>query len=340
MDAPGKEQPEAEIPRHGGDLAFATRHFGSPPGGWLDLSTGINPNPFLAPAMPPSLLSRLPDRDALDRLLAAARSVYGAKTNAGLAAVPGTEVSVRLMPTVAPPGPVAIVGPTYGSHRDAWVEAGRQISEVRSIHDVGEAAVVVLGNPNNPDGRTWEPGALRDLARTLGTRKGMLVVDEAFADVAPEVSIIPLLSNEPAVVLRSFGKFYGLAGIRLGFVVGEATLVGRIASLLGDWPVSAAAIAIGCAALADGEWRERKRRRLAYDADRLRKVLARHRLDVKGGTSLFTLVADVSAAAIHRALAERGIWTRVFEGEPTWLRFGLPTEEGFARLDRALSEFR
>ncbi len=143
-------------------------------------------------------------------------------------------------PWSRPPGSVAIVAPTYGSHSDAWQSAGRSVETVAALDRIApDTTIVIVGNPNNPDGRTFSPSRLANLARTLGARGGLLIVDEAFADVAPEVSLAPELAGLPAIVLRSFGKFYGLAGLRLGFAAGQSAVTARLAGLLGDWPVSA-----------------------------------------------------------------------------------------------------
>jgi cobalamin biosynthetic protein CobC len=329
--------PGNPIPRHGGDLAFARARHGDPADGWLDLSTGINPNPYPAPAIPPAALARLPDRDALRRLIAAARSAYAIPDAARVIATPGSEVAIRLLPLVAPAGIVAVVGPTYASHGEAWVNADRRALAVTADAIPEEAAIVVLANPNNPDGRVIEAGRLVTFARRLEARDGLIVVDEAFAELAPEVSLARRLAGLPAVVLRSLGKFYGLPGLRLGFVAGAPSIVDRLESLLGDWPVSGPAIAVGTAALTDTAWRQETRRRLARDARRLGALIAHHGLTVVGGTDLFVLVADASTT-LHRRLAEQGIWTRTFADEPTWLRFGLPgSDADFARLDQALT---
>jgi cobalamin biosynthetic protein CobC len=203
-----------------------------------------------------------------------------------------------------------------------------------------DASVVIVANPNNPDGRTTDPAKLVALAEQLGDAGGFLVVDEAFADVAPDISLVPDLAGLPAVVLRSFGKFYGLAGLRLGFLIGDRSIVSLVEQLLGDWPVSGPAVAIGAAALADDDWRDTTRRRLATDADRFGDILASHRLHTIGGTDLFALVEDDDAPEIHDRLARQGIWTRVFADRPRWLRLGLPPPRGFDRLDRALRNVR
>ena len=327
-------------PRHGGDLAFATARYGAPAAGWLDLSTGINPRPYPAPPVLSQDLSRLPDRDALSALVASGRGVYGVPAEVPLIATPGSEIALRLLPLVAPEGGVGIVSPTYPSHGEAWANAGRPVVRLAGTDAVAdEVSVVVVTNPNNPDGRAFPPRRLAELAAQLGRRGGLLVVDEAFADLAPEASLIPRLAGLPAVVLRSFGKFFGLPGLRFGFVVGAEGCVARLEALLGDWPVSGPAIAIGKAALADTQWRDETRQQLARDAARLRSLLAGHGLAVVGGTDLFVLCATPDTGALHRRLGERGIWTRAFAEERTWLRFGLPADDsGFARLDRALAE--
>lgn len=324
-------------PRHGGDLAFARARYGE----MLDLSTGVCPYQYGPLSGHCRGLGRLPGTDDLRRLVATARRTYGVPADAGLIAAPGSEIAIRLIPIVAPPGSVAIVGPTYGSHAEAWRSAGRDVIEVESLEGVpASARIVVVGNPNNPDGRITAPHLLASLARRLGANGGLLIVDEAFADVAPEVSLVPHLAELPALVLRSFGKFYGLPGLRLGFVAGTPALVERLRTLFGDWPVSAPAIEIGTAALADDDWRDKTRTRVKVESARVRDVLTRHALTIKGGTDLFTLIEDNDAAALHEGLARRGIWTRAFAAKPTWLRVGLPGDGGLEKLDRALSEIR
>jgi cobalamin biosynthetic protein CobC len=325
----------AGMPEHGGDLAFATARYGTPAEGWLDLSTGISPLPYpLAPSHPHDA-ARLPEPAALAGLIAAARAAYGVPAGTGIVAAPGSEIAIGLLPLAAPAGSVAIVAPTYGSHARTWQAAGRTVVEVTALASVPEnAAVVVVGNPNNPDGRAYDPVALGVFARG---RNGLLIVDEAFADTAPHLSLVPHLSSLPAVVLRSFGKFYGLAGLRLGFAIGAPAITGRLAGVLGAWPVSGPALATATRALTDAKWAAATRTTLGERMQRLRAMLARAGLTATGGTSLFTLVADDDAAAVHAFLAERGIWTRIFAADPRWLRIGLPPDAGFARLERALS---
>ncbi len=334
-------EPRAELdwPRHGGALAAAAARYRIPLASWLDLSTGINPEPYPAPQIGSRLFARLPDRARLDELLAAARRAYRIPRSAAIVAVPGTEAAIHLAPSLAPPGPVVIFGPTYASHEEAWQNAGRRIVVAEAGAPIpADVASAVIGNPNNPDGRTVTPAALSVLAERLAGRGGMLLVDEAFADTQPDVSLCPVLDRVPAVVLRSFGKFFGLPGLRLGFAAGPRKLIVPLGRMFGDWPVSTAAIEIGTRALTDMRWREATRERLATDAYRLREMLARRGLTVIGGTDLFVLAEHDNALVVHRGLARRAILTRVFRQRPTWLRFGIPRGDGFERLEQALSE--
>jgi len=327
------------FPLHGGDLAFASRVYGAPAEGWIDLSTGINPDPYPLAPLARADLTRLPDPAALASLVAAARRAYGIVPDVTVAAVPGTDIAIRLIPPASPPATVAVVSPTYASHADAWRDARHRIVPIAAANAVpDDAAFVVIGNPNNPNGHSTPPNELAALALRLGARGGFLVVDEAFGDVAPDLTLAPHLAGLPAVILRSLGKFYGLAGLRLGFVAGHEPVVARVAATLGAWPVSGPAIAAGTAALADDAWRDMARLRLHATAMRYRGLLASRGFLIAGGTDLFVFVRHDNAAATHAHLARAGIWTRAFADMPTHLRFGLPDDAGFARLDRALGD--
>jgi cobalamin biosynthetic protein CobC len=273
------------------------------------------------------MLHRLPEKQELSALEDAARTAYDAASNASVVAVPGSEIAIRLMPRVAPAEvPAFILSPTYSSHRAAWPSAALAATE----DVIPDGAIVILANPNNPDGRLMSRERMVALARRLR----WLVVDEAFADVAPNASLLPELPGN-ALVLRSFGKFYGLPGLRLGFVFGPAETCARIRATLGDWAVSGPAIAAGKAALRDTAWRDAMRIQLAAEASALASLLTVHGLRVIGRTSLFVLAAADDAPRLHAGLAKRGVWTRAFAEEPTWLRFALPGKD-FRRLEQAL----
>jgi cobalamin biosynthetic protein CobC len=325
------------LPRHGGALAQASARYGLPLDAWLDLSTGINPTPYPVGVTAPSSVHRLPDPQSLESLLRIARKAYGLTEGGAIAACPGSDLALRLLPLIAPEGPVAILGPTYSGHAEAWTQAGRSVSMVSSLDDVPpEARIVVIVNPNNPDGRIVPSDALKALADHLGAAGGLLVLDEAFADVTPATSFVPLYRGERVVMLRSFGKFYGLAGMRLGFLMGDRGIVERFSRLIGDWPVSGPAIAIGASALADRPWQQETRARLADARSRLVSLLEAASLSVMGGTDLFLLTESPEAVELHVALARQGIWTRIFQDQPGRIRFGLPADDAFARFATAL----
>jgi cobalamin biosynthetic protein CobC len=235
---------------------------------------------------------------------------------------------------------VAVLGPTYSSHAAAWRSAGRTVVEIGELHDLpDDVSVLALANPNNPDGRRHDPRALVALAQTLVKRGGALVIDEAFADVAPELSYGPYLREAPAIVLRSFGKFYGLPGLRLGMATAvNRTVHERLTDLLGAWPASGPALFVADKAIQDTAWADDTRLYLANAAARLRTTLASGGFTVVGGTDLFALVRHKEARQVHAALAWQGIWTRVFAERPDWVRFGLPSEEAFPRFEEAIAK--
>ncbi|MBB6254420.1 threonine-phosphate decarboxylase CobD [Nitrospirillum iridis] len=329
--------------RHGGDLTQAAGLFPDAPAPWIDLSTGINPWPYPLPPIPDAAWTALPTRGALDALLTAAAGAYGAPGPDGLMAAPGSELLIQTLPRLRAVGDVAIVSPTYGDHARAWAAAGHRVRHVASPEQVEGAAVVVVCNPNNPDGRAWEPMVLLDLAADLAARGGWLVVDEAYADLDPARSVCPHAGTPGVVILRSFGKFFGLGGLRLGFLLAPAPLLDAVRADLGSWAVSGPALAVGAVALADQGWQAATRRRLAAAADALDGVLRAGGLRVLGGTALYRLADAGDAAALWRHLAGAGLWTRPFPehlGRQGWLRLGLPADApALDRLAAALQSY-
>ncbi len=324
-------------PRHGGDLSAARRTFGAPTSDWLDLSTGVNPWPYPYGAIEPETLTRLPQHDAMEALLAAAREAYGIPDGNGLAAAPGSQALFQLLPAMKARCRVAVLAPTYEEHAVAWRLLGHGVDEVGSLGQCRGADVVVVVNPNNPDGRTTDPDALAHAARELAGRGGWLVIDETFADVAPEVSLAPAPALPDTLIVRSFGKFFGLPGLRLGFVAGPPALVAAIRRHLGPWAVSGPAMDVGRRALADADWIVRTRARLAETRLRLDSVLSAAGLTVVGGTDLFRLVETDGAQDLHQRLGRAGILVRSFDDHPRWLRVGLPpSADALRRLSAGL----
>jgi cobalamin biosynthesis protein CobC len=323
---------------HGGDLGAARAMFPGAPEPFVDLSTGINPNPYPVPSLSADLLARLPETAALAKLITAAVTAYGAPSAAHVVPAPGTQLLLPLVAGLVQPGRAAVLAPTYVEHGRAAALAGHSVTEVSDIETLGDARLAILTNPNNPDGRLFAKDELMALAKTLRARNGLLVVDEAFMDVAPaDASLASEVSTGNIVVLRSFGKFFGLAGLRLGFALATPPLAERISARLGPWAVSGPALAIGAQALADQAWIAATRNRLAEAAKKLDAILTDAGLDIVGGTSLFRLARSPAAGELFHRLGAAGIFVRKFPDHPAWLRFGLPAaEQDWQRFQNAM----
>ncbi|WP_322515736.1 threonine-phosphate decarboxylase CobD [Rhodopseudomonas palustris] len=324
---------------HGGRIDVAEKGYPDAPRPWIDLSTGINPIAYPIPPLPPSWFARLPLTSEIDDLCAAAAGAYGLPDGAAMLPVPGSEIAIRLAPRVlVAPGAIACVGilaPTYGSHAAAWRAAGAEVQELSALPDLqAPLDAVVLVNPNNPDGRLIAQDALAAFAERWSAAGKRLVVDEAFGDLAPEASLLrggPL--RRGVVVLRSLGKFFGLAGLRLGFVAMNADEAQRWRDLLGDWAASGPACAIATMALRDRDWIEAARSRLAEDRRRLDATLAAAELRPCGGTDLFGLYESADESDLVDRFARAGILIRGFAHSPRLYRFGLPGDDaGWQRL--------
>lgn len=328
---------------HGGDLADAMALAGDPDGNredWLDLSTGLNPHSYRFAPMDGPAWERLPGQADLDRLVAAAATYYRAPGTPHVVAAPGSQALIQTLPRLLAPTSVAVVVPTYGSHEPAWRSAGHEVREIARLEDAEPDETTVLVNPNNPDGRLATFEALSTAAEWSTAAGGRLIVDEAFGDVAPGASASGLAGDCNVVVLKSFSKFFGLGGVRLGFAIAPAQLAAELRDALGSWAVSGPAIAIGAAALADTVWQAEQRRLLSASARRLNAILQQAGLRVVGGTSLYRLVDSERAQALFAHLLERRIYVRRFTYRSHWLRFGLPrSDAGFARLETALRAF-
>jgi cobalamin biosynthetic protein CobC len=320
---------------HGGDLAAARAQFGRQD--FLDLSTGINPNPYPVGVPPAACWSRLPGSDEALRRAAAAH--YGVRDPSCIVSAAGSQALIQLLPRLFPAATVTVIGPTYSELSRCWRDAGRAVADVPGIDALPpDSRIVVLANPNNPDGRVIAADRLLALAEALARSGGTLIVDEAFADCDPSASLAPASGAPGLLVLRSFGKFFGLAGLRLGFALAPPALAETLRRALGPWPVSGPALAIGEIALADQAWIATTRRDLATQAAALDVTLRHAGLDVIGGCALFRLVATERAAALAEHLGRRGVLVRAFAEHPSWLRFGLPGA-AHERLAAALESF-
>jgi cobalamin biosynthetic protein CobC len=326
---------------HGGSLGRARALFPHAPEPFVDLSTGINPHSYPLFDLPATALTRLPEVGRLNDLKAAAASAYGAPGVDNIAAAPGTQILLPLVCSLVRPGRAAVLGPTYAEHARTAAIAGHRVAEIDSLAALEDADLAIVVNPNNPDGRVVPCTRLLALAEKLRTKGGLLVVDEAFMDVGPRAeSLAGDVAEGSVVVLRSFGKFFGLAGVRLGFALADAATANRLEAQLGPWAVSGPALDYGVLALSDSRWQETMRRQLADEAERLDALFHRFGVPVAAGTSLFRFVEFDGAQGLFRALGERGILLRHFSHRPTVLRVGLPAcQEEWRRLETALADW-
>jgi cobalamin biosynthesis protein CobC len=304
---------------HGGGIDAAAALFGGRRADWIDLSTGINPVPYPIPPLAPGDWAALPDSAAMRALERAARTFWQVPEGAAVLAAPGVSSLIARIPALADAGTVHIPVPTYNEHARAFCALGWNVTG-------GAAQAQVLVHPNNPDGRLW---------RAADVTAPLAVIDESFCDVVPEASLMPLAARPGTLILKSFGKFWGLAGMRLGFAIGHPVLIGRLAQMLGPWPVSGPALNVGRMALSDPAWADATRLRLEADAARLDAAVG---LPVVGGTTLFRLYQATDAADWQTRLARHHIWTRTFPYNPRWLRIGLPAHAAWDRLARALKD--
>jgi L-threonine-O-3-phosphate decarboxylase len=323
---------------HGGRLRHAARQYNIVEADWLDLSTGINPNGWPVPVMQQDIWQRLPQDD--DDLNVAAQNYYG---TSNILAVAGSQAAVQALPMLRAPSRVALVAPGYAEHAHAWRRHGHQVSSVPAteILQAGMSAqVVVIVNPNNPDGKLFGVDQLLRLHEQLASRGGWLVVDEAFMDATPEHSLASSCPRSGLVVLRSMGKFFGLAGARVGFVLAEENVLQPLAELLGPWPIAAPSRHVATLALRDKVWQDATREALLLAAQRLADLLSAQGLSPTGGVGLFQWLCRADAASIYEQLAQQGILTRLFDAPPS-LRFGLPRDETqWARLSDSLGRLK
>jgi cobalamin biosynthetic protein CobC len=329
--------PELLFSEHGGDLAAVRLAYPQAPQPWLDLSTGVNPYSYPFIELPEECLTRLPDTGELRALETAAARAYSAPAHMEVVAAPGTQAMINWLPRLVPARRVGILGFTYCEFARSWAANGAKVTIAAEPAALQHQDVAIIVNPNNPDGRLVAVQDLRALAAALGAHGGLLIVDEAFIDFEPSASVVPKMPPSGIVVLRSFGKTYGLPGLRLGFTIAPVPIATKLRTALGPWPVSGASIIIGRRALLDTEWLAVTRERLKSDIAAFDKILATAGFAFVGGSALFRLVRHSQAQLRFKRLARAGILTRRFDAQADWLRFGIiVSHAGRMRLRTAL----
>lgn len=327
---------------HGGNLALAANQYGIPLEHWLDLSTGINPNNYPIADMPPSLWQKLPTDN--DGLIAAACAYYGCQF---ILPTAGSQAALQVLPQLRAASTVAMPQLMYQEHAKAWQRCGHQVIRFDTHPDeniINHVDVVLLCNPNNPTATQFAATDLLHWHRQLAKRGGWLVVDEAFIDATPEHSIAQHAHLDGLFVLRSLGKFFGLAGARVGFLLGAEQALISAQETIGPWSITGPSRLVAKQALVDTAWQHATRLQLAANSQRLAVLLTQYDLTPAAGTALFQYTPTALATAWQQHLAKQGIWVRLFAGATEYtttsaLRFGLPPQDGWPRLETALKNF-
>ncbi|NOQ63305.1 MAG: threonine-phosphate decarboxylase [Methyloprofundus sp.] len=324
--------------KHGGRLLEAAKHYQIPLAEWADLSTGINPNGYPIPEIPAALWQRLPEDQ--DELIAAAQAYYACDS---LLAVAGSQAAIQSLPLLRKKSVVGFVTPSYAEHVYSWEKAGHTVINMSAEQidaQIGQLDCLVLVNPNNPSAETFTQKQCLRWLENLRQREGWLIVDEAFIDCRPELSLSQLQPLEGLIILRSIGKFFGLAGLRAGFVLAEAGILQALNEHLGPWPLSNPSRFVCIQALQDKAWQIETRQQLQQQSQRLKYLLTQYHLKPTGSDPLFQWVQTERADSIHQQLAEQGVFTRLFKPSSS-LRFGLAADESqWLHLEAALQTLK
>ncbi len=326
--------PDGLLP-HGGQLRAAVTQFSIPLPQWLDLSTGINPNGWPTKMPPETVWSRLPEDD--DELESIACRYYGVHR---ILPVAGSQAAIQALPRLRAPSRVGVLHPGFSEHSNAWQSQHHEVTAITADqidNTLSSINVLVLTQPNNPTGATFDTDRLVHWHEQLAARGGWLIVDEAYMDATPERNIAAYADSPGLIVLRSLGKFFGLAGARVGFVCAEARLLAQLRQLLGPWAISHPSRWIASQALQDAEWQHHARQQLLASSNRLQTLLIQNQLHPTGSCAFFHWIVSPHAAAIHRSLAEQGILVRRFDDPPS-IRLGLPaSEDDWLHLESTLA---
>jgi cobalamin biosynthetic protein CobC len=267
---------------------------------------------------------RLPETD--DDLLSSAQHYYGCDNLLPLA---GSQAAIQALPFCRQCSRIGIVSPCYAEHAHWWEKADHRIVYIKP-HEIDRFIpaldVLLLANPNNPDATDYSVEQLLGWHQRLIKNNGWLIIDEAFIDSTPEKSLLRHCKTMPEglIVLRSIGKFFGLAGIRLGFLAAEPQLLQQVAYRQGAWAVSHPARWLGQHALIDQQWQTQAHDFLRQQSKNLYHLLKQSFQEFKIRKShYFCYIQHPQAEKIKQHLAQRGIWTRIFKN-PTAIRLGLP----------------
>lgn len=328
---------------HGGQLQQAKSQFPHVLQNWIDLSTGINPYAYPFSRISIEYAAQLPSINDEWRLRELAALRYGVKEVNLIAAAPGTQILISLLPYIFEAKQVCILCPTYMEHINSWQQAGILVHQVHSLEEFmgfanQDQIIGIICNPNNPDGRLLNIKQMQEIISGWDCFDNHIIVDEAFMDFE-EQSIAALLPHPALTILRSFGKTYGLAGVRLGFLLSDTRIIEKVKAMLGPWSLSGQALQIGLQALQDQEWLLQAKNQLAKQVQQLDKLFINNNCKIVGGTHLFRLVEMKDARIFWKHLANHGIWVRRFDYNLQWLRFGLSQEQDWSKIQNVIKDY-
>lgn len=305
---------------HGGGLDAAIACYGGTRDTWIDLSTGINPTAYPIPEFTADDWAALPDQGAFQALEDAARSFWSVPDHLEIVLANGASALIAKLPNMFKGESAHIDHPSYNEHRRSFLAQGWNV-----VDKSGDLRVIV--HPNNPTGTFY---GNHDLHPSQN------IIDESFCDIAPDRSFVGKTLPENTVILKSFGKFWGLAGLRVGFAIAPSHLAAPLKTQLGPWAVSGPALRTATSALNDADWAKAMRAQLAAKTARLDNLMLGTHAKLVGGTDLFRLYAVANAGFLQQRLAQHHIWTRVFPYSQDYIRLGLPPKDGWDRLEKAL----
>lgn len=330
---------------HGGNLRQVAKKYGYPIEQWLDLSTGINPSGFKPAPLSDACWQRLPEND--DGLIEAALNYYG---QSNFVLTPGSQWMIQNLPaikeTLVGPeqidiGPVLLPKQGYQEHRLAWQESGFDIEYYEAqptISQLNHCSVCVVIQPNNPTGQCYDQSQLNDWLAILKDNEAWLVVDEAFVDCTPDKSMLDRSGEEGLIVLRSIGKFFGLAGIRIGCIFAWTALLEKVNAAMGPWAISHPSREVAIQAFHNINWQRYAIEKCHDQSKKLRDVLIKYFQIKPTGTALFQTVYLDRSEEIFEHLCQHKILVRLLDCQ-TGLRFGLPPDrpECWQKLEQALA---
>ncbi|MGV8058796.1 MAG: threonine-phosphate decarboxylase CobD [Smithellaceae bacterium] len=310
---------------HGGNVEEISRTFGLKEDYLVDFSSNVNPF-----TLPPSIsqvikskirdISRYPDKESLKL-----KTALGKHLNIGVEHIVVGNGSVDIIYRAVyalKPASGLILLPAFGEYEKALSSVGAKIryllpkgrgnfvfSTEEIVKNCDEVDIVFLCNPNNPTGMLISRKDLEYLAEKLRKKKTMLVLDEAFIDLTEEHSLIDLASKSSnLLVLRSLTKFFGLAGLRLGYAVGNSALIKRLQNSGQPWPVNVFAQATGEVLLQDEKFRNKSKRKLLQERDFLYRHLCRSK-----GLKPFQSSANFILAKIEGPLSSGQLQSRLIK---------------------------